>query len=95
MSGTLDPKGLRHPGPPSAHTRGRDSGVICPELKRFKLVRVILPNIRAHEEKNKNIKKVATKAPKVHSAPKIPKYEQNESGIGLLDLSSKVKKGAK
>ncbi|WP_020604889.1 hypothetical protein [Spirosoma spitsbergense] len=50
----------------------------------------------AHEEKkNKNIKKVATKAAKVHGAPKVPKYEQNESGIGPLDLTPKAKKGAK
>jgi len=36
----------------------------------------------AHEEKKqKNIKKVATKPAKVHGAPKIPKYEQNETGI--------------
>ena len=48
----------------------------------------------AHEEKsNKNIKKVATKAPKVHGVPKVPKYEQKESGTGPLDLSSKAKKG--
>lgn len=47
----------------------------------------------AHEEKkNKNIKKVATKVPKVHGAPKIPKYEQSESGTGPLDLASKAKK---
>lgn len=40
------------------------------------------PYIMAHEEKKqKNIKKVATKPAKVHGAPKIPKYEQNESGI--------------
>ena len=47
----------------------------------------------AHEEKkNKNIKKVATKAPKVNGAPKVPKYEQNESGIMPPGLSPKVKK---
>lgn len=47
----------------------------------------------AHEEKkNKNIKKVATKAPKVQGAPKIPKYEQAESGIKPPDLDPKVKK---
>lgn len=47
----------------------------------------------AHEEKkNKNIKKVATKAPKVHGAPKIPKYEQSESGIMPPGLSPKTKK---
>ena len=45
----------------------------------------------AHEEKkNKNIKKVATKAPKVNGAPKIPKYEQSESGI--MSPPSKTKK---
>ncbi|GAB4005457.1 hypothetical protein GCM10028808_05290 [Spirosoma migulaei] len=47
----------------------------------------------AHEEKkNKNIKKVATKAPKVHGAPKVPKYEQNEAGIMPPGLTPKVKK---
>lgn len=47
----------------------------------------------AHEEKkNKNIKKVATKAPKVHGAPKIPKYEQAESGINALESTAKTKK---
>lgn len=46
----------------------------------------------AHEEKkNKNIKKPATKAPKVHGAPKIPKYEQAESGIKLPELAPKIK----
>ncbi|MBU1820903.1 MAG: hypothetical protein KKG00_05235 [Bacteroidetes bacterium] len=50
----------------------------------------------AHEEKkNKNIKKVATKAPKVRGAAKVPNYEKNESGITPPDLSQKVKKGAK
>ena len=47
----------------------------------------------AHEEKkNKNIKKAATKAPKVHGAPKIPKYEQAESGINAPELTAKTKK---
>ncbi|QJW89967.1 hypothetical protein HNV11_11560 [Spirosoma taeanense] len=47
----------------------------------------------AHEEKkNKNVKKVATKAPKVHGAPRIPKYEQNQSGFSVADLSPKEKK---
>ena len=53
-------------------------------------------SIMAHEEKkNKNIKKVATKAPKVRGAAKVPNYEKNESGITPPDLSQKVKKGAK
>ncbi|GAB3561720.1 hypothetical protein GCM10027578_02920 [Spirosoma luteolum] len=48
--------------------------------------------IMAHEEKkNKNTKKVATKAPK-GSGPKVPKYEQNETSISPLDLSPKAKK---
>jgi hypothetical protein len=48
----------------------------------------------AHEEKkNKNVKKVATKAPKLHGAPKVPKYEQNESGLVPPSLSPKSKKG--
>lgn len=47
----------------------------------------------AHEEKkNKNVKKVATKAPKVHGAPKVARYEKNESGITAPDLSPKAKK---
>ncbi len=50
----------------------------------------------AHEEKkNKNIKKVATKAPKVHGAPKVPKYEQSETGFTPLSVPSKDKKSAK
>lgn len=54
------------------------------------------PGIMAHEEKkNKNIKKVATKAAKVHGAPKVPKYEQNEAGSGPLSIPSKDKKGGK
>jgi hypothetical protein len=56
---------------------------------------VLLPNdtIMAHEEKkNKNIKKVATKAPKVAGVAKVPKYEQNESGIKPPELATKTKK---
>ena len=45
------------------------------------------------EKKNKNVKKVANKAPKVHGAPKVPKYEQNESGLSLPGLAPKTKKG--
>lgn len=47
----------------------------------------------AREEKQKkNIKKVATKAPKVHGNPKVPKYEQNETGFSPLVAPSKIKK---
>ena len=47
----------------------------------------------AREEKQKkNIKKVATKAPKVHGNPKVPKYEQNETGFSPLVAPIKVKK---
>ncbi|GAB3511053.1 hypothetical protein GCM10027592_57150 [Spirosoma flavus] len=47
----------------------------------------------AHEEKgNKNTKKPATKAPKVQGVPRIPKYEQTESGIKPPDLARKAKK---
>ncbi len=47
----------------------------------------------AHVEKsNKNVKKVATKAPKVHGAPKVPKYEQGESGIMTSGITLKNKK---
>ncbi|WP_174260221.1 hypothetical protein [Spirosoma endbachense] len=47
----------------------------------------------AHEEKkNKNSKKVATKAAKVHGAPKIPKYELNETSSMPADLAPKAKK---
>ncbi|SFB90978.1 hypothetical protein [Spirosoma endophyticum] len=47
----------------------------------------------AREEKQKkNIKKVATKAPKVHGAPKVPKYEQSDSGFSPLVPPSKSKK---
>jgi len=50
--------------------------------------------LMAHEEKkNKNVKKLATKALKVHGAPKVPKYEQNESGLLLPNLAPKGKKG--
>lgn len=50
----------------------------------------------AHEEKkNKNIKKEATKAPKVHGVHKVPRYEQGETGITPPDLSPKAKKGKK
>ena len=46
--------------------------------------------IMAHEEKKqKNIKKVATKPAKVHGVPKIPKYEQNQSGITAPDKKGK------
>lgn len=47
----------------------------------------------AHPEKsNKNVKKVATKAPKVHGAPKVPKYEQNETGFTTPITVPKEKK---
>jgi hypothetical protein len=47
----------------------------------------------AHEEKkNKNVKKVATKAPKVNGAPKVPKYEQGNAAITPPDLAGKAKK---
>ncbi|QIP14676.1 MULTISPECIES: hypothetical protein [Spirosoma] len=50
----------------------------------------------AHEQKkNKNIKKVATKAPKVHGSPKVPKYEQKDVGItppGIVVPSKKDRK---
>ncbi|GAB3946692.1 hypothetical protein GCM10028805_17620 [Spirosoma harenae] len=44
------------------------------------------------EKKNKTVKKVATKAPKVHGAPKVPQYQKNESGFGSLILAPKPKK---
>ncbi|MBO0935428.1 hypothetical protein J2I47_02595 [Fibrella sp. HMF5335] len=47
------------------------------------------------EKKNKNGKKVATKAPKVHGVHKIPKYEQTGTAIAPPDLSPKPKKGGK
>lgn len=47
----------------------------------------------AHEEKkNKNSKKVATKAAKVHGTPKIPKYELHESSSMSADLTPKARK---
>ncbi len=50
----------------------------------------------AHEEKkNKNIKKVATKAPKVRGAAKVPNYEKSETGIIPPELPKKGKKGGK
>ncbi|GAB4053874.1 hypothetical protein [Spirosoma litoris] len=39
---------------------------------------------------NNQNKKVATKAPKVHGAPKVPKYEQRESASQLESLPSKA-----
>lgn len=50
----------------------------------------------AHVEKsNKNVKKVATKAAKVNGAPKVPKYEQSETGFTPLSIPSKDKKSGK
>ena len=47
----------------------------------------------SHEQKkNKNIKKAATKAPKVAGVAKVPKYEQSESGIKPPDAAPKSKK---
>ncbi len=57
---------------------------------------IIKPNIMAHEEKkSRNIKKAATKVPKVRGAAKVPNYEKQESGITPPDPSQKGKKGAK
>lgn len=44
------------------------------------------------DKKNKNAKKVATKAPKVHGSPKTPRYEQNESSVTAPDLAPKAKR---
>ncbi|WP_198175060.1 hypothetical protein [Spirosoma arboris] len=38
---------------------------------------------------NNQNKKVATKTPKVHGAPKVPKYEQRESASTLDSLPAK------
>ena len=39
----------------------------------------------------KDVKKVATKAPKVHGTAKVPKYEQRESASDLA-AAAKAKK---
>ncbi len=59
----------------------------------MELVLLLNDTIMAHEEKkNKNIKKVATKAPKLAGVAKVPKYEQGESGIKPPDLAPKTKR---
>lgn len=41
---------------------------------------------------NKNIKKVATKAPKAPGSAKVPKYEQSETGITAPLQAPKTRK---
>ncbi|GAB4017049.1 hypothetical protein [Spirosoma koreense] len=44
------------------------------------------------DKKNRNQKKAATKAPKVHGVAKIPKYEQTPASSTVFGLLPKTKK---
>lgn len=44
------------------------------------------------DKRTKNIKKVATKAPKAPGTAKVPKYEQSETGISSPLQAPKVRK---
>lgn len=66
----------------------------CSQLTFYQFIRYANDSIMANHQKD--IKKVATKAPKQHGAAKVPKYEQKETAFTVATSAEKpASKGKK